>query len=53
MIIKEYFIKLAVWIVVVVEIAVSMDFFLPELILSGICLFIFFCFGVKVEGEHA
>ena len=39
--IKEYFVKLAVWLVVVVGIAVAKDFSLPALVLSGISLFIF------------
>ena len=41
--IKEYFIKLAVWLVVVVGITVAMDFFYYlALVLSGICLCVFF-----------
>ena len=38
--IKEYIVKLAVWLVVVVGIAVTMKLFWPALVLSGIsCLF--------------
>ena len=50
--IKEYFVELAVWLVVVVGIAVAMDFILPSLVLSGIRLFIF-QFRRKVEGVLA
>ena len=38
--IEEYIVKLAVWLVVMVEIAVAMEFFWPALVLSEISLLI-------------